>query len=249
MTKFFASLLIIVLGPASAWAYVASSTNYRIERDSLNVGGLLATSTNYRIEDTVGETGTGIGTSTTYNLYAGYQQFETAAATTLTITAPTDVTLSPAISDTDGGTANGSAAWTVTTNNVTGYSLTIKADSSPALASSGSSFADYSPAGANPDFAFSVGANESVFAFSPEGDHIVSTFKDDGSTCNTGATDTADACWDGLSTTAATIAQSGSANSPAGTETTVKFRAAAGASKSQSSGAYQATVTLTATVL
>lgn len=248
MIKFFASLLIAVLFPVSAWAYVASSTNYRLERDSLNVGGLLATSTNYRIEDTVGEAGTGIGTSTSYNLYAGYQQFE-AAATTLTISAPADVSLSPAISQDDGGTANGSAAWTVTTNNSAGYSLTIKAGSSPALAAGSDSFADYSPAGASPDFDFSVGDSASVFAFSPEGDHIVDNFKDDGSSCNTGATDTADACWDGLSTTAAVIAQSGSANSPGGTETTVKFRAAAGASKSQAAGAYQATVTVTATAL
>lgn len=248
MTKLLISLLIVVLGPASAAAYVASSTNYRLERDSLNVGGLLATSTNYRIEDTAGEVGTGLGTSTTYNLYAGYQQFDVTAST-LTISAPADVTLSPAISDTDGGTADGSATWTVITDNAAGYSLTIKASVSPALVSGGDSFADYSPVGAAPDFIFGVDASESAFAYSPEGTDLADNFKDDGLACNTGSSDTADACWDGLSTGATMIAQAGSSNDPVGTETTVKFRAAAGASKSQPGGSYQAVITVTATAL
>jgi hypothetical protein len=248
MTKLLTSLLIAVLVPAGAAAYVASSTNYRIELDSLNVGGLLATSTNYRIEDTVGESATGIGTSTSYNLYAGYQQFD-ATPTTITISAPADVTLTPAISEGEGGTANGSAAWTVITNNSAGYNLTIKADSSPALASSGDSFADYSPAGAAPGFTFSVGDSESAFAYSPEGTDLVDNFKDNGSACNTGSSDATNACWEGLSTSDTAIAQAVSANSPGGTETTVKFRAVAGASKSQSAGSYQATITVTATAL
>ena len=167
----------------------------------------------------------------------------------MTISAPANVTLSPNISDTTGGTSNGTANWTVTTNNAAGYTLTIAAAASPALVSGGYNFADYSPAGADPDFAFTVGATQSFFGFSPEGDDLVANFKDDGLACNTGAGDTGSACWDGLSTTPATIAQSAAANNPAGTVTTVRFRAAAGASKSQPSGAYSATITLTATVI
>ena len=249
MLKVITSLLIVALGPISALAYVASSTNYRLQLDSVNVGGLYSTSTNYRIEDTVGEVATGFGTSTTYNLSAGYQQFESAAATTITISAPANVTLSPNISDATGGTANGAASWTVTTNNAAGYTLTIAAAASPALISGSHSFTDYSPAGADPDFAFTVGAAQSFFGFSPEGNDLVASFKDDGLACNAGAGDTGSACWDGLSTTPTTIAQSAAANNPTGTITTVRFRAAAGASKSQPSGAYAATITMTATVI
>jgi hypothetical protein len=54
---FFASLLLV--GVPLASAFVASSTNYRIQTDSINVGGVLSTSTSYRAEDTLGESGVG----------------------------------------------------------------------------------------------------------------------------------------------------------------------------------------------
>ena len=53
-------------------AYVMSSTNYRIQSDSLNIGGLRQASTNYRMEDTIGEMATDESTSTNYKLVAGF---------------------------------------------------------------------------------------------------------------------------------------------------------------------------------
>lgn len=249
MSKKIISLILLSLSVApAAYAYVASSTNYRIELDSVNFSGGLGTSTNYKMESTLGESGTGIINSTNYRLSAGYQQMSGAGATTLTISAPSDITLSPAIPQGTNASADGSASWTVTTNNASGYSLTIAAATSPALAATGDSFADYTPATSNPDFTFNVGANQSVFAFTPEGSDVASRFLDNGSTCATGSSNTSSACWDGLSTSAKTIATSASA-SLSGTITTVRFRAAVGSNKTQGSGTYSAAVTLTATTL
>lgn len=240
--------LIFFFGVSPALAYVASSTNYQLERDSINFAGGLSTSTNYGLESTAGETGTGILSSSTYSLYAGYQQMDSAAASTLTISSPANVTLSPSIPETGGGTAEGSAIWTVTTNNADGYTLAIAAGASPALAYGSATFADYDPAGAVPDFTFAVGTTESVFAFSPSGSHLATRYKDNGATCGTGSSDTSDACWDGFSTSNVTIAQSASAT-PSGTATTVNLRAAAGTGKTQTDGDYSATITVTATAL
>jgi hypothetical protein len=154
--------------------------------------------------------------------------------------------MSPSIAGVTGGTSNGSTVVTVTTDSPSGYSLFIKASSSPALISGANSFADYTPAG-DPDFTFSILASASEFAFSPEGTHIVQKYKDDTvSLCNTGSSDTPNACWDALSTSNQTISQSTSGNHPSGTATTLKFRAQSGSSHIQPPGEYTATTTVTA---
>jgi hypothetical protein len=237
--------IILITGlviASSVVAAVATSTNYRIQFDSINVGGILSTSTNYKLEDTTGEVATGISTSTSFSLKAGYQQMN---ENFLSITAPADVTLSPSIPGISGGTANGSAAWTVVTDSSAGYQLTITSSSSPSLQSGSNSFADYTLAGANPDFTFSVGSSASELGFSPEGTDIVDRYKDNGSSCNTGSGDTVDRCWDPLSTSATTISQSSSSNHPSGTLTTVKFRAESGSNNFQAEGTYVATTTVT----
>lgn len=226
-----------------AFAQVASSTNYRIQTDSINVGGGLSTSTSYRVEDTLGEGGTGTSSSAIYNIKAGYQLMQESY---IAISIPGNVTITPEIPTTGGGTANGSAAWTVTTDNLGGYSMNISASSSPALQSGSNNFANYTPAGLDPDFTFSVGASVAEFGFSPEGDGLVQKYKDDGaSTCNTGSSDTASACWMPITTSAETVVRRTSPNNPSGTATTIRFRAASGATNTQPTGTYSATMTLT----
>ncbi len=233
--------------PATSLAAVMSSANYKIESDSINAGGTEnSSSTNYRLSDTMGEVGTGQSGSASYNVYAGYRQMVNVY---LAISAPSDVTMSPSLTSASGAASNGSAAWTVTTDNPSGYTLTLKASSSPALQTSGDSFANYTPAGANPDFTFSVAATDSEFGFTAEGVDIAQRYKDNGAACNAGAGDTTDVCWDPVSTTAVTIASRTSANSPSGTATTVKFRAFVGASHAQTVATYTATTTATATAL
>lgn len=228
-----------------AEAYVASSTNYRIDRDSINFGGGLSTSTNYSQESTLGEVGTGRATSTSYRIEGGYQQTNTS----ISITSPSDVTLTPSIDGATGGTANGSANWVVVTDNSAGYSLTIFASAAPALVSGSNNFSDYTPASAVPDFAFAVSGGSSEFAFTPEGTDIVSTYKDNGSVCATGALDTESSCWASTTVAAKGIANSSSATPSTGSTTTVRFRASAGSTANQAAGTYVANITVTATAL
>jgi len=234
--------LLIFGAYSAADAYVASSTNYRIQSDSINVGGILSTSTNYRIEDTAGEAGTGLATGTTYKLFGGYQEMHEIY---ISISSPSDVSMSPSITGGD-RTSNGSVSWLVTTDSESGYTFAIKAGSAPALSSSASSFSDYSPQSGNPDFTWSVTGNNSEFGFTPSGSHITSTYKDDGSSCGGGSQDTSSACWDGFSTSNKTIASLSSGNHPNGTATTISLRAEIGPASSQPVGSYSASITATA---
>jgi len=236
-----------VLGALPVFAQVMSSTNYRIESDSVNIGGTEdASSANYQVRDTLGEIATGPSTSSSYNLYAGYRQMETGY---IAITSPADVSMSPAIAGISGGSSDGSAGWTVVTDNSAGYSLSVKAGSDPALSSVSDSFADYTPAGASPDYEWLIPTNDSEFGFSPEGGDIIQKYQDDGISCNTGSGDTSDKCWYYFSTSDETVAQSSSANHPAGAATTVKFKAESGSGHLQAEGTYTATITVTAVTL
>ena len=243
---FCVSLVTLLVGVPFASAYVASSTNYRIQSDSINVGGMLSTSTSYRTEDTLGEEGVGTSSSAIYFIKGGYQQMH---ETYLAVTAPGNVTLSPNILSLGGGVANGQAAWTVTTDNEAGYTMNIRASTTPALTSGANSFANYVPVGTDPDFTFTTPALSARFGFTPEGADIVQKYKDNGSVCNAGAGDTASACWDPLLTTADTIVTRTSSNHPSGTATTIRFRAESGVSNTQPIGTYVATATLTVLAL
>jgi hypothetical protein len=246
MNKIFLLLLVVLVSFEGVFATSMTSSNYSIQIDSVNFGGGFGSSTNYVGESTFGEVATGPSSSTSYTINAGYQQMD---ATYLAISTVSDVTLSPSISASGGGTANGSTSVTVTTDNPTGYELYIKATSSPALVSGANFFSDYVPAGANPDFSFTVGAATSEFGFTPEGSDVVQKYLDNGSVCNTGLTDTTDSCWNGLSTSNELIATKTSDNYPSGSATTLKFRAESGASNTQGAGSYTATTTVTAVAI
>lgn len=232
-----------VLSSASlALAYVASSTNYRIQVDSVNGGGLLSTSTSYRVEDTLGEAGVGTSSSATFSLKAGYQQMQDVY---LALAPSGNISLSPNIPVNGGGAADGTAAFTVTTDNIAGYSMTVASTLAPALQSGANNFPNYIPAGANPDFIFTTPSASARFGFSPEGSDIVQRFKDNGAACNIGALDTAAACWDVLSTTATSVALRNTANNPSGSALSLRFHAASGATNVQPAGSYVATATVT----
>lgn len=237
--------VIMFVFPVLVLGQVMQSSSYKLERDSVNFGGGNSSSSNYSQESTFGEVATGDSQSTNYVLHAGYQQM---VATYLSLSV-SSVNLTPAINTTGGGIANGSTTVSVTTDDAAGYELYIVASSSPALISGANSFADYTPAGVNPDFAFTVASANSAFGFSPEGSDIVQAFKDNGSTCNTGSSDTANACWNGLSTTNQLVAKKSSANHPTGSNTVLEFRAESGSSHVQPSGTYTATTTVTAVAL
>ncbi|MEI6057376.1 MAG: hypothetical protein WCQ60_00185 [bacterium] len=242
--KFLSIILCFLSLPLVGFAM--QSGNYKINIDALDVGGIFSSSPNYLNEDTVGETGAGVGSSTSYVMEAGYQQM---FQTYLSLSSQGNISM-PSIGGITGGVSTSSLSWTVTTDDAAGYGLYIQASSSPALrASSGASFADYTPSGSAPDLTWSILSSASAFGFTPQGSDIIARYKDNGSVCNSGSSDTAYACWDGLSTTQKLISQSVASNQPSGTQTSVILQAQIGSAKIQDSGAYQATITVTAVAL
>lgn len=235
----------VVLGALGvSSAQVMQSSNYQIQSDSLNIGGGNATSSNFILESTVGEAATGLSSSSNYTIGAGYQQMQSIY---IALSGAGNVTMSPSIPGVTGGTANGSTTATVITDSPGGYVLTITAESAPAMQKGVDTIANYDPIGSNPALDFDVNNGEAFFGFTPEGVDITSQFKDDGGTCGGGGSlDTHLACWEGVSTSAQTIAQSSGPNHPNGATTTIYFRVGIGSGVNQTPGSYVATTTITA---
>lgn len=245
-------LLIVVVCvfyfKSSVLAYVMSSTNYRVQFDSVNNGGGLGTSTDYNIETTVGEVGSGYSSSTSFNLYGGYQQMDQNSSLSLTV--PSVVNMSPSIPGLTGGTANGQAIILVSTNDSAGYSLAVNASTSPAMLSFlGYYFDNLSTQYDLANYNWQVPPTSSAFGFTPEGSDLVTKYKDDGINCNQLAgSDTVDQCWDYFSTTTKEISRSATANFPSSATTTIKMRAESGSQNVQLGDTYTATLTITAHV-
>lgn len=158
----------------------------------------------------------------------------------ISISSPSDVTLS-AIAGT-GGSSEGTAAWTVTTNNILGYNLSVAASASAAMTSGSNSIADYTPAVAGTPETWSVAAANSEFGFSAEG---AST-----PTATWGTPSTSAGKFRGFNgVTGIQVASKVLNTSGSGEATTVYFKAEVGASHFQPSGSYTATITATATTL
>jgi hypothetical protein len=238
-------ILAFLIFPNSIWADAMQSSTYKIQSDSLNFGGVSSSSTNYKVNDTVGEVATGESNSTNYYMHAGYWQM---GESYISISSPSDLVMA-SMGGLSGGSSEGTLSWTVTTDNTAGYSMSIASTTTPALKSATDSLADYTPAGADPDYNFTNLPANSSFGFTPEGTDVIQRFKDNGSICNAGTSETASKCWDGLSTTPKVIAGSTSSNHPLGTMTTARFRAESGSNHIQTSGVYNVTVVATATTL
>jgi len=201
----------------SGLAYVASSTNYRLQSDSVNVGGILSTSTNYKIEDTLGETATGESTSTSYKLRAGYQQMQ-GTSISISISSAPDIVMDPLTISQD--TSVGSVTWSVATDNAPGYILSVKAASSPALSdsSTGESFADYTETSPGVKEQWSVN-NAYEFGFSAFGSDVSGYGND--TDCVAGPDiPSGSLLWSGFSTSNIEMASS-SLPTPSGTDSTL----------------------------
>jgi len=240
------AVFCISVSTSVASAYVASSTSYRVQNDSINVGGELSTSTSYKMEDTAGEIATGSSTSTSYTMKAGYQQMQ---ETFLSISSPSDITLTPLTLLQN--SAVGSTTWTIITDNAAGYTLTVTASSSPALVddNTGKSFADYTEASAGVPETWSV-SNAYEFGFSAIGNNVTSYGSDTESNCIDGAdVPSSGLLWEGFSgATGIQIANSTSRTLPTGTDSTLCV-ATEQATVFAPSGSYQATTTVTALTL
>ncbi len=170
-------------------------------------------------------------------------------------TPATDVTLA-SIPGITGGTSNGGTQVVVLTNDSAGYTMTLKASSSPAMQghTQGGNIPNYTPNVAGvPDFTFSVPANKAEFGYTVEASttsDLAPSWLDNGTTtCGTGSSDTANACWLDATTTSYVLVNRNSETLTSGSTTTLKFRLTINSSPSPSipEDIYTATTTLTAT--
>lgn len=169
-------------------------------------------------------------------------------------TPSTDVTMTPQLGGITGGTSNGTSTVIVLTNDQAGYTMTIKASSSPAMKSYDgvSSIPDYTPANSSiPDFAYSVptGYEFGYTVGASTTSDLAQKFLDNGTTCNTGSSDTASvaSCWYGLSTVATSTILRTTQTPGSGSTSSLYFKVTINANANVTSGTYQATTTLTAT--
>jgi hypothetical protein len=169
-------------------------------------------------------------------------------------TPASDVALAPAIAGLTGGIGNGSTDVVVTTNNATGYNMTIAFSSSTAMYRNGGGddIDNYVTAvGGTADFTFDSAEVFAQFGYTVEtaiSADVDPTFRDDGATCGAGGTYTADSCWMDPDTVAETIVDTSVATPASGATTTIKFRVDVPANPvpAISTGTYTATATLTA---
>ncbi len=164
-----------------------------------------------------------------------------------------DVTMTPSLGGITGGTSNGTTTVIVKTNDSSGYTMTIKASTSPAMQGNtqGSSIADYTPASASiPDFTYSVPSGQEfgyTVSASTTAD-LAQKFLDNGTTCNTGSADTGTSasCWYNLSTVATSTILRTTATPASGSTSSIAFKLTINSGGFVVEDTYTATATLTA---
>jgi hypothetical protein len=152
----------------------------------------------------------------------------------ISIDNPADVALAPNIEET--GTANGSVTWNVKTNHLAGWILDVEASTTPAMKSGGNTFLDYTETVPGTPEAWSVNVADSEFGFNASGIYAEAGF---GGSKYLG--------FDGLNQIQ--VAHRNAPSEGAGDDTTVGFRAEAGALHNQPLGTYSATITATASTI
>jgi hypothetical protein len=167
-----------------------------------------------------------------------------------------DVTMAGSLPGITGGTSTGSTKFGVLTNNNTGYTVALKATSTPAMQglTQGGTIANYTPVAAGvPDFSFdtSTMGTTGEFAYTLSASTTAdmdASFKDNASACNVGSTDTGGSasCWLNASTSDETILNRSSETTSSGENTTIYFRTTINPSSFVIEDTYQATIVLTA---
>ncbi len=230
-------------------AYVMSSGSYRIEMDDSSTSGGNWSSVNYIFKDTMGEVSTGRSDSTSYKLRAGYQEMQEGY---ISVSAPSDLSLTPNIPGISGGTGDGSITWTVIFDGSAGFNMKIKGSTVPAMKlDAGYYFDDYTPASEGiPDYDWSVASNQAEFGFTVEpetdGDAVQAFLDNASNACNQAAgSQTINKCWlDFNGTTDIDTINRTTRTDVDGENEVIKFRAQSNA-KFLKEGDYSATITTT----
>lgn len=168
-----------------------------------------------------------------------------------------DVVMTPDLAGITGGTAYGTSTVAITTNNPTGYVMSISFATLTAMQGENlnSDIDNYTPSvGGTPDFTFAVGANDAEFAYSVYSDttpdDASQLFTNDGGACNTGTAETLYRCWYGAADATSLVQLIDRPNATPGTgaTSTILFRVGITSNPSPAieTGFYNATATLTA---
>ncbi len=174
----------------------------------------------------------------------------------ISISAPSDVTMSPSLGGVAGGDSHGYAQWTITTGSVGGFTATLTASGTPAqdyvmLGNTQGDWIDnYTSATYNvPDYTWAV-TNAAEFGYTATTStaaNVAQAFKSAGAAdpCNVAGTAHEDQCWVAASTTARQV-MNRSTSAGSGTQLGIHFRVTIN-NHSVTTDTYVATTTITAT--
>ena len=169
----------------------------------------------------------------------------------VTISTGSNVTMLPNIGIASDKAVGGSS-WSVATNSATGYTLAVKASTSPALKNGAiDSFANYTEAVAGtPELWTGVTAGLKEFGYGAYGTDTPTATWGNPTTCGNTGTGVPDVAgkFKGMTTVDATIASRATVTPPTGITTTICFAAQENAVYA-AAGVYTATVTATATAV
>ena len=167
----------------------------------------------------------------------------------VTISNGADTTMTPNIGITSDRSI-GSSSWSVATNSATGYTLAVKASTTPALKNGAvDSFADYTEAvSGTPDAWSGVAVSTKEFGYSAYGTDVPTGTWGTASTCGNTGTGVPDVLgkYRGFTTTDVTIASRAGVTPTTGITSNICF-AAQQNTVYAASGTYTATITATAT--
>ncbi len=166
----------------------------------------------------------------------------------ISITSPADVSMSTALGVTQ-NSAIGTSTWNVKTNSALGYTLALRATSSPAMATSTLFISDYQTGSPN---IWSATSTQSYFGYSGFGTDIPTGTWGTGSVCSGGSNGHATSTtlkYKGFTTSDVIIATRSSTTTPSGVDATICYAVEQGAASYIPSGTYQATIIATATTL
>jgi hypothetical protein len=164
----------------------------------------------------------------------------------ISITDASNTSMSPNISISN-DTSTGSTAWTVITNDNAGYTLSVKATTTPAMHNGTDSFADYSEAVSGTPDAWSVDSGNYEFGYSAYGTDTPTGTWGSGGSCGSGDPGATSMNYVGFSTSDKQVASRSTVTPYAGLATTVCFGAEQNTVFAPS-GVYVATIVATAVV-
>lgn len=168
----------------------------------------------------------------------------------ISLSTPTVVTMAPNLGVGINGSV-GATSWTVQTNSLNGYTLSLKSAGAPnSLTGTSGSFPDYGELTPGIPEVWTIPATTKEFGYSAFGTNVNGTTWGAAATCGTGGATltTTGRNYVGLKTTDKEIARSATVTPVAGTITNVCF-AAAQNGVFAASGSYSATVTATGVAL